>query len=165
VIRRRSRKWKSQRDINGAAERRDLYRRHADIVVGRDHRIELAAHRAHEHRVGRERPVDSRGACCRRENFRIFAPESAAIARMRIQRAERDPRLRDSEPAAQTLARQSGRSSYRFRGQLLDHVVERNMSRRQHHAELVRREHHRDARAREVPQHLGVSGIVVATGV
>ncbi len=41
------------------AERRDLDRRHADVVIRRDHRVELAAHRAHEHRVGGKWTGDS----------------------------------------------------------------------------------------------------------
>jgi len=67
-------------------------------VVGRDHGIELTAHRSHENRVSGERPIDSRGACGRSEKLRVFAPESPGIARMRIQRAQRDPRLRNAEP-------------------------------------------------------------------
>jgi len=84
---------------------------------------------------------------------------------VRIQRAQRDAWLGDTEPAAQTIARDVGNFSYRFRGQLPAHVAERNMGCREHHAELVRREHHCHARAREVPEHFRMSGIVVAAGV
>jgi hypothetical protein len=69
VIRRRSRERKAERHVHGTAERGDLDRRHAHVMVGRDHRIELAAHRAHENRVGGERPVYSRGARRRREKL------------------------------------------------------------------------------------------------
>ena len=54
VIGRRARERKAERDVHRAAERRDLDRRHADVVIRRDDRVELAAHRAHEHRVGRK---------------------------------------------------------------------------------------------------------------
>jgi len=67
-------------------------------MVGRDHGIELAAHRSHENCVSGERPIDSRGACSRGEKLGVFAPESSGIAPMRIQRAQRDPRLRNAEP-------------------------------------------------------------------
>jgi len=134
-------------------------------VVGRNHRIELSAHRSHKNRVSGERPIDSRGACRRREKLRVFAPESPGIASMRIQRAQRDPRLRDAEPAAQTLTRKSGGFGYRFHRQLLDHFAQGDVGCCQHHAELVRGEHHRDARAGEMPQHFRVSGIVVAAGM
>jgi len=69
VIRRRSREWKAERHVHGTAKRRNLDRRHAHIMVGRDYRIELAAHRAHENRVGGERPADSRGARRGREEL------------------------------------------------------------------------------------------------
>jgi hypothetical protein len=67
-------------------------------MVGRDHGIELAAHCSHKNRVSGERPIDSRSACSRSEELRVFAPESPGIAPMRIQRAQRDPRLRNAEP-------------------------------------------------------------------
>jgi len=67
-------------------------------VVGRDYGIELAAHGSHKNRVSGERPIDSRSACSRGEKLRVFGPESPGIAPMRMQRAQRDPGLRNAEP-------------------------------------------------------------------
>jgi hypothetical protein len=55
VIRRGSRKWQAERHVHRAAERRDLDRRHSDVVVGRDDGIELATHRPDEDGISRER--------------------------------------------------------------------------------------------------------------
>jgi hypothetical protein len=84
VIRRCARKWKPERDVHGAAERRDLDRRHSDIVIRRDHRIELAAHGAHEDRVGGKWPVDPSGFRRRREKLGVLAAESSTVARVWI---------------------------------------------------------------------------------
>jgi hypothetical protein len=145
VIRRSSRKRKTEGDVNSVAERRDLDRCHPDVVVRRDHRIELAAHRAHEHRVGGERSADAGFARRGREKVHVIAAESPAVTRMRIERAERDSRLVDAEPLPQSGARDACRFSYRFRAQLLAHLSERNVGGRQHDAELLGGEHHRHA--------------------
>jgi len=81
-------------------------------VVGRDHRIELAAHRAHENSVGGKRPLNSRGAGGGCEKRRVFVPESAAIAPVRIQRAQGNSRLGDAEPLLQSFARDPGGMGY-----------------------------------------------------
>jgi len=98
VIWRRARKWKAERHVHGTAEGRDLDRSHAYIMIWRDHRIELAAHGAHENRVGGERPLDSSSTGRWREKHRVLAAESPAIARVRIQCAQRDPWLGHAEP-------------------------------------------------------------------
>jgi hypothetical protein len=84
VIRRRAREWKAERDVYRASERRNLDRRHADIVIRRDHGIELTSHGSHEDSVGRIRPSDSSLSGRRREKLGVFAPEPAAVARMGI---------------------------------------------------------------------------------
>jgi hypothetical protein len=133
-------------------------------VIRSYHRIELAAHRANEHRVGGKRSVDSGGARSGRKQRRVLVSKSAAIATVRIQRAERDPWLRDAEPAAQPFPSNSRGLGNRFRGQLLAHFAQRNVGRGENDTEPVGREHHRDTRTREVRQHFRVPRIVVAAG-
>jgi len=134
-------------------------------VVRRDHCIELATHRAHEYRVGGKGSVDSGSARRGRENVRVLIAESAAIARVWIERAQRDARLRDVEPVAQSITRNARCFADRLRSQRPNHVAQGNVCRRQHYAKLVRSQHHCDARAREVRQHFGVSWIVVSACV
>jgi hypothetical protein len=133
-------------------------------VVRRNHRIKLTAHCAHEDGVGGKWSLDSCGARRRRQKRRVLLSESATIAPVRIERAKRDPWLRDSEPAAQAITRNARCIRYRGGSQFFAHFAERNVGCRQNDAELIGREHHRDARSRQMRQHFRVSGKVVATG-
>jgi len=148
VIRRRPWERKTECDVHGAAERRNFDRRHANIVVGRDYHIELAAHGAHEYRVGGKRSVDSGSARRGRENVRVLIAESAAIAGVWIERAQRDARLGDVKPVAQPGTRDARRFADRLGIQRPNHLAQGNVCRRQNYAELVRSQHHCDARAR-----------------
>jgi hypothetical protein len=49
-------------------------------VVGRDHRIEFAAHSSYENRIGGERPGDTAAACGGRQHLIVFAAEPSAVA-------------------------------------------------------------------------------------
>jgi hypothetical protein len=60
VVWRSARKWKTERHVDGAAERSNLDGRHPHVVIRRYHRVELAAHCAHENGVRRERASDFR---------------------------------------------------------------------------------------------------------
>jgi len=73
-------------------------------VIRRDYRVEFAAHRAHENRVGRKWPEDQglpRGGS---QNVLILRPETAIVAGVRIQRAQRDPRRGNPEPVGESAA-------------------------------------------------------------
>jgi hypothetical protein len=133
-------------------------------VVRSYHRIELAAHCAHEDGVGWKWSIDSCRARGGRQERRVLLSESAAIAPVWIERAERDPRLRDPEPALQTFPGNARGLGNRFRGQLLAHVAQLDVGRRKNDAELVGREHHRDSRSGQMRQHFRVPRIVVSAG-
>jgi hypothetical protein len=137
MIRGRARKWQPQRNVHGASERRDLDRRHSHVVVRSYHRVELAAHRAHKNRVRGKWSIDSGGARRRRQQRRVFLSESPAIAPVRIQRAKRNPWLRDAEPAAQSFSRNARSFCYRAGSQLPAHLAQRNVGRGENDAELV----------------------------
>jgi len=165
VIRRGARERQSQRDVYRAAERRDLDCRHPDIVVWRDHRVEFAAHRPDENRIRGERPLDSRSTRGRSQQLLVFAAESPTVTRVRIERAQRDSWRCDSKPALEPIARDAGRFHDGFRAQSLGDAAKRDVSGREHHAKLVRGEHHRHAGPGQAPEHFRVTGKIVATGV
>jgi len=131
-------------------------------MVGRDHGIELAAHRTHEHRVGRKRSRDCRRARRRREQSIVFIAEPAAVARVRVQRTESESRIVDGEPFLEATARHVGRIDNRFEGESLANIAQRDVGRRQHDPQLVRRQHHRHPRSSELGEHLCMAGVVVA---
>jgi hypothetical protein len=162
VIRRRARKRKPQRDIYGTAERRNLDGRHPDIVIWRDHGVKFTADRSHENRIRRKGPINSRSSCGRREKLGVFAAEPSAIASVRIESAQRNSRRRNSEPRLQPVACDASGFDDTRRGQILRYAVKRDVGRREHHPELVRCEHHRNARSGEGCKHFGVTGKIVA---
>jgi len=145
VVRRGAREREAERDVYRAAERRDLDRRHPDVVIRRDDGIELAADGAHEHGVGGERSFDLRFARGRREHLFIFISEAATVARVRVERAEGDPRLGDAEPFAESFTRQRGDRKNALAREGVRNLAERDVSRREDHAQPVGREHHRHA--------------------
>ena len=130
------------------------------------------AHRAHEHRVGgkwAEQTVRARGGS---EQLVVLGAEAAAVAGVRIERAERDARLGDAEPVAQTGARDVGRRGDGVGGERGRHVAQRNVRGGEDDAQRIRRawrgarggEHHRDVAAGARGEQLGVAGKVVAAG-
>src|SRR4051812_4831452 len=72
VIGRSPREWKAERDVHGAAERRNLDGCHADVVIWRDNRVEFAAHRPDEDGIGGKRSGEMRRARRWLEDFLIF---------------------------------------------------------------------------------------------
>ena len=93
-----------ERDVHAAAERGDLDRRHADIVIRRQHGVELAAHRAHEDGIGGQRPGGTQTVGGRRQNARLLVAEESLLAGVRVEGAERQPRLGDAEPRREPVA-------------------------------------------------------------
>jgi len=80
-----------------------------------------------------------------------------------IQRAQRNSGGLDSEPRLESIARDARGFDDGVRTQILDDVAKRDVGGRQNDAELVRREHHRNARSRQRAQHFRVTGKVVAS--
>jgi len=134
-------------------------------VIRRDHGVEFTAHRAHENCVSRERTVNSCRAGSGSEELDVLAAEPPTVAQMRVETAKRQPRLLDSEPAAQPLTGDRGHLDDCRRSQFLADVAQSDVGRSQHHPKLVGCKHHRHARVREMGQHFRVSGVVVAAGV
>jgi len=141
-------------------------------VVRRDDGIELSFHRAHEHRVGRIRSRYPGLASRWGKHVFVLLAEPAAIATVRVQRAQRDARLRDRKPVRQTFAGDSRRSHNAFPRHRGGHVAQCEVGGRQHHAQRVgagsvgvgRCQHHRHLAAGQRAEHLGVSRIIEPAG-
>jgi hypothetical protein len=134
-------------------------------VVRRDDRVEFTTHCAHEHRIGRKRPIDAGHTRGWREESRVFAAESSAVATVWIERAQCDARGFQPKPLLKSIARDARGFDDRVRAQFIDDAAERNVGRRQNDAQLVGGEHHRNARSGKPAEHLGVTGKIVAAGV
>jgi hypothetical protein len=134
-------------------------------VIRGDHRVEFAAHGPDENSISGKRSLNRRFARSRRQDLQVLIAKSAAVSRVRVERAQRDSGLHDTEPLLQSIARDARRLDYRFCAQLFGDASESDMGRRQNDAKLIRSQHHRDARTGEGPEHFGVAGIVVSTGV
>ncbi len=100
----RKREAAHQRDA--AIETHQLHRDLALVVIHRHDRVEVAASRAHEHRVGRERarrratPSRARRFDGRRDDVDLLAAEVAAVAGVRIEPGDRDARRCEVRPRA-----------------------------------------------------------------
>jgi len=66
-------------------------------MVRRNYRVELSAHRPHEDRISGERAGNAAGACGGGQDIRVLAAEPSTIPPVRIESAERDSGLGDSE--------------------------------------------------------------------
>src|SRR5205085_682120 len=94
-----------QRHVDGLAEREALDGDHRLVMVARNDRVELAARRAQEYRVGRERPRDLHPRFAarldrRRYLRRLLDAEEPALRAVRVQRGDGYARTRDA-PALQ----------------------------------------------------------------
>jgi hypothetical protein len=134
-------------------------------VIWGDHRVELPTHCPHEHGVRRKGSGYSRLARGRSQQVLVLIAETSAVARVRVERAERDARLGDAEPLLQPCSRDARRFGNGFRAQFFRDSSQRKVCGGEHDAQLVRCEHHRHPRAGEHAQHLCVAREVVATGV
>ncbi len=103
----------------------------------------------------------SRRPSRRREQRCVLGPETPAVPGVGIERAECDTWLRNAKPRAQAFACDRRNVHDRRLGQRRGDVAQRDMGRREHHAQLVGGEHHGDAPIRQRRQHLRVAGIVV----
>jgi hypothetical protein len=161
MIRRRAWERKPQRDIYRTAERSDLDGGHPHVVIRRDHGVKLPAHRSHEDRVRRKRSLDSGSSRCWLQKVRVLAAKPSAITRVRVESAQRDSRRFNSEPGLQPAVRDARGLDDGGCAQFLDDAPKWNVRRGEHYAELIRREHHRDARSSQRCEHLGVTGEVI----
>src|SRR3712207_7180658 len=73
-----------------------------------------------------------------REQRVVLGAEAAAVAGVRVQRTERQPRLGDAEPAAEVVARDRRRRRDRVGRQRRRHVAERS---EEHTSELQSRQY------------------------
>ena len=150
-----------QGDVDCVAERDQLYGDQTLIVVARNHGVELATHRPNKHGIGWEWPVNRdparpSGRDGRREHGVVFTPHQAVLTGMWIEPGEGQPRRRPSK-SWHLRRRQRDGLVESFPGQLSRNVSQRDMHGRQHDAQDVRVEHHRDAvAAGQVRQQLRV---------
>ncbi len=113
-------------------------------MIGREHGVELTLERPHEHRVRGERPggVEHPGGGL--EYARVLVAEQAGLAGMGIEGAHREPRRRDPPPVAQRALRDPPAAHHAIGGDLRGYVLEGDVRRDEHHAQLAGGEHHRD---------------------
>jgi len=142
-------------------------------VIGRDDSVECSAHRFHENRISRKGALDSCLASGRGKNLIILFPETSAIACVRVKRAERDSRLVDSKPLREVLARDGRGVEDCLFGDGIRHIAQRQVSRRKHDSQRIRRalaatanrrQHHCDLGVSELGQHFRVTGKIISAG-
>ncbi|OLE16758.1 MAG: hypothetical protein AUG20_00800 [Gemmatimonas sp. 13_1_20CM_3_60_15] len=92
-------------------------------MIGRDDRVELAAHRAHEHRVRRKWPGDAGSSRRGLENASFLIAKPSAVAPVRIQRTQGNPWLRDVEPVLEPVASDFGRLLDDLGPHLVHHIA------------------------------------------
>jgi hypothetical protein len=137
-------------------------------VIGRKHRVELAPHCPHEDRVGRKRPRGTQRRRCRCEDPLFLVAEQTGLSAMRIQGANREPRLLDAVPLPKTALGDSSRANNPIGGEKRGHVAQGNVGGHENHSETwqlwlprcLRGEHHGHVDITgQMSQPLGMSGI------
>jgi len=135
-------------------------------VVGGQDCIELAAQRAHEHRVCRQRARGVECFCGRQQQALVLVAEQPAFTRMRIERAQGQPWRGDSPPPLQRVAGDATRLDDALRRHARDRVAQREMRGHEHDPQATRREHHRNGNVGgDMRQKLSDPGKPVAGGV
>ena len=131
------------------------------------HAVELAAGRADEHGVGRQRTDDVRSPLPSADDRGLdhaafFVAEGAGLTRVRVQRGDRQPRpIQAVESTQMSLRQRDGRCDTLYR-QCRRHRGQPQMRRDQHHAQAAADEHHAHlGRAGQTGQQFGVAGIPV----
>ena len=114
-------------------EAQQLDRDVALVVVHGDHRVVLAGAQLDEdgvagHRADHVEPVGDRFGDRRRGDVDVLPAEQAALAGMRVERRDGDPRRGDAEPQ-QRLVREVDDAAQALRRQALRHVLQRDMGR------------------------------------
>ncbi len=158
-------------DVHPRLQAEHLDRAVALIVVHRHHEVVVAPARQEEQGVGGQRPLDPpapgpAGLHRRRDLLRLLAAaEEAVLARMRVDRADADPRIRESR-LDQSVVAARDHPLDEARLDPRDGVDQPDMRRDVDHPELGRDQHHRDfRRAGERGQKLGMARIPVPGGV
>jgi len=134
-------------------------------VIRRNHGVELAAHGAHKDRVGGKGAGDFRFPRRGSKKLGVLVAKSSRVTAVWVEGAESDARLGDPQPVLQAVAGDPCRIDDCRASQCPRHISERQVRSHQHHSQLVRGQHHRHVRFRQRRQHLGVSRIIVSTGV
>jgi hypothetical protein len=130
-------------------------------VIRRDDGVKFPAHRSHKNCIRWKGPLDSGSSRGWLQKLRVLAAKPSAITCVRVESAQRDPRRFNPEPGLQPTARDARGFNDGLRAQIFDDAAKGNVGRGKHDAELVRREHHRDARSSQRCEHLGVTGEVI----
>ena len=147
VIRGSPREGEAKRHIHSPSEIGHLDRRHSHIVVGRDHRIELAPERAHEDGIGRQRAGGTKLLRGGTQHPVVFIPEQTRFSRVRIEGAHGQSRPFDSPPRAQCIECEPSGSDNAVSRDQRGHVAERHVGRYQRHLESAGGQHHGDVDA------------------
>ena len=131
-------------------------------MVERDDGVEFAAGGAHEDRVGRKRARDvdafrPGGRDGRNDDRFLFGAEQPALAGMRIEARDRQPRRGDAE-SRQGLCGEPDRAEQPLARERAWDLGQRDVDGREHDAQPVGPEHHRRFRhAAEMRQQIGVA--------
>ena len=140
----------AERHVDRALEAGVLDDRQSLIVIHREHCVVACEHLWHEYRVGRQRPVgaDAGGAQAldrRGDDARLLLAEVTAFAGVRIQPADRDPRVAHGEPPRELTGEDRAHLVQRVDGERAAHRGERQMGGCERHAQLACGQHHHGA--------------------
>ena len=129
-------------------------------MIRGEHGVELPPQCPHEHRVGGQRAGRDEGLRRGAQHPVVLVSEQPRFARVRIERAQREPRARDAPPVPQRRFRDPAGAHHTLRGHGARHVAQWEMSGDEHDAERPGGEHHRDVTvASEVSQELRKAGV------
>jgi len=133
-----ARKRQSQRDVHPGAESRDLHRRHADVVIGREHGVELTSQRPHEHRVRRQAARPRRASGPRaRARARPRRRTSRTSPAWGFRATDGEPWRRNAPPVAQGALGDPPAAHHPIGGHLRRDVLEGDVRRDEHHPQLA----------------------------
>jgi hypothetical protein len=86
MVRRRPRERQTERDVHRTPERRHFYRSHPDIVIRRNDRVELTAHRSHKDRIRGIWSGYPSAASGGKQHTLVFIPEATSVSAMWVHR-------------------------------------------------------------------------------
>jgi hypothetical protein len=161
----------AERRAHGAEEVERLGRDVALVVVERDHAVEAALAALVEDGVGPDgsahaHPVLARQLDRRPQHADLLVAHHPALARVRVQRGQRDSRVVDAELAEQAVHAHDA-VVHALHGQRVDRVAQREVAREEEDPQPADHEHREDAvgiGAQQVGEQLGVAGELQAAG-
>src|SRR5471032_1291093 len=171
MIHRRADHFQPDRHVHARLEPEHLDRTMSLIVIHRDHEVEVTTARTEKERVGRQGTGDIESTFLqdldRRDDlfFLLAITEQAVFARVRIDAAHANARLRNSR-FHQRRVTAFDRALYEAGLDLPDRVDDADMRRHMNHAQMWRNQHHRDfLDAGQMREHFSVARILVAACV